>query len=135
MSTTAFEIFMRGKSAEQQASYMREMISHALQAPMKSITGMMLMDYEWATFGREVCARRARKLRRRGEKVRFARFTSTGKARYRWLKRRPSITITADEICSGQIWRRGTVTVSPQGVIPTITIERLKDVMREFPNR
>lgn len=37
--------------------------------------------------GREVCARRARKLRKRGEDVRYARSSATGKARYRWMKR------------------------------------------------
>lgn len=36
-------------------------------------------------FGREVCARRARRLRKRGEDVRFWRLTPTGKARYSWL--------------------------------------------------
>jgi hypothetical protein len=34
---------------------------------------------------RFVCARRARKLRRRGEHVRYCGRTSTGKALYRWL--------------------------------------------------
>lgn len=37
------------------------------------------------TFGREVCARRARKLRRRGEQVVFTRRTGPGKARFRWI--------------------------------------------------
>lgn len=36
--------------------------------------------------GREVCARRARKLRRRGETVQYAGRTCTGKARYRWMR-------------------------------------------------
>lgn len=34
---------------------------------------------------REVCARRARKLRRRGCDVRFMRNTANGKARYGWM--------------------------------------------------
>ena len=37
--------------------------------------------------GREVCARRARKLRKRGESVRYVGRTSTGKARYIWMRR------------------------------------------------
>lgn len=36
--------------------------------------------------GRLVHAKRARKLRRRGEAVRFAGYTSTGLAMYRWMK-------------------------------------------------
>lgn len=39
--------------------------------------------------GREVCARRARKLRKRGESVRYVGRTSTGKARYSWLRTIP----------------------------------------------
>ena len=37
--------------------------------------------------GRPVCARRARKLRRRGELVVFSHKTPTGKATYRWIKK------------------------------------------------
>lgn len=37
------------------------------------------------SLGREVCARRARKLRKAGHSVQFHRSTSTGKARYKWL--------------------------------------------------
>jgi hypothetical protein len=39
--------------------------------------------------GREVCARRARKLRKRGHSVVFSGRTKNGKARYRWMKRIP----------------------------------------------
>ena len=35
-------------------------------------------------FWKEVSARRARKLRKRGEQVKFSRHTRTGKARYLW---------------------------------------------------
>lgn len=42
-------------------------------------------DLEYLSNGREVCAKRARKLRRRGDQVRFVGSTTTGKARYRWL--------------------------------------------------
>ena len=38
------------------------------------------------TEGREVCARRARKLRRRGEYCICVGRTSTGKARYQWQR-------------------------------------------------
>ena len=37
--------------------------------------------------GREVCARRARKLRKRKEDVRYIGRTKTGKARYSWMRR------------------------------------------------
>jgi hypothetical protein len=37
------------------------------------------------TIGREICAKRASKLRRRGEYVRYVGRSKTGKSRYRWL--------------------------------------------------
>lgn len=37
--------------------------------------------------GREVCARRARKLRKRGDDVRYVGRTKNGKARYSWMRR------------------------------------------------
>lgn len=37
--------------------------------------------------GREVSARRARKLRKRGDDVRYVGRTKTGKARYSWMRR------------------------------------------------
>lgn len=43
--------------------------------------------------GRTVCARRARKLRRRGEDVRRTDMTATGKSRYSWLRRIPPIEV------------------------------------------
>jgi hypothetical protein len=45
--------------------------------------------------GRHVCARRARKLRKRGEEVRYLGRTTTGKARYTWMKRLPPWAIFA----------------------------------------
>ena len=39
----------------------------------------------------EVCARRARKLRKRGELVTFSHRAFTGKARYHWLKKSVSV--------------------------------------------
>ena len=41
----------------------------------------------YVAIGHEVCARRARKLKRRGDNVRFCGRTKTGKSRYRWMKR------------------------------------------------
>lgn len=52
-----------------------------------------IMAADLMTFGvsfsccREVCARRARKLRKRGEHVLYVGRTKTGKARYQWSKR------------------------------------------------
>lgn len=43
--------------------------------------------------GREVCARRARKLWKRGEDVRYSGRTKNGKTRYTWTKRLPSWAI------------------------------------------
>ncbi len=45
--------------------------------------------------GREVCARRARKLRKRGHQVVFHSWTVNGKCRYRWVKR---IGISPDKL-------------------------------------
>lgn len=42
---------------------------------------------------RDVCARRARKLRKRGEDVRYFGKTTTGKARYRWIRRIEPLSI------------------------------------------
>ena len=44
-------------------------------------------DVIFADLAREVCARRARKLRKRGAQVRYFGRTSTGKARYKWMPR------------------------------------------------
>lgn len=43
-------------------------------------------------YGREVCAKRARLIRKRGDLAIFFKFTVTGKARYLWL---PGLTIRA----------------------------------------
>ena len=45
------------------------------------------------TFSRNVSAARARKLRRRGDDVRYVGRTETGKARYRWTRRIPPLSI------------------------------------------
>ncbi len=60
-------------------------------------TGMELVLRDIATYGthlaigREVSAKRGRKLRKLGHNVRYCGRTSTGKARYTWLKRFPLI--------------------------------------------
>lgn len=43
--------------------------------------------------GREVCAKRARKLRRRGEDVRFSGLSKTGKPRFCWMRRVDPLSI------------------------------------------
>lgn len=56
-----------------------------LRAVLQERFGDMTTTAMVGAFGREVGARRMRKLRRRGEAVRFHGWTSNGKARYRWL--------------------------------------------------
>lgn len=48
--------------------------------------GLLSQHVGRALRGRLVHAARARKLRRRGEIVRFAGYTSTGQIKYRWIK-------------------------------------------------
>ena len=65
--------------------------------------------------GREVCARRARKLRKRGDSVRYVGRTSTGKARYSWMRRiapwaiympNASLTGAARPLCAASALKR-----------------------------
>ncbi len=56
-------------------------------APYRARVARMADDLLILTFGREVCARRARKLRRRGAAVARGRSTSTGKTRFHWMAR------------------------------------------------
>lgn len=56
-------------------------------APMRARVSRLADDLLVAMVGREVCARRARTLRQRGERVAPAPRTSTGKARFAWVKR------------------------------------------------
>ena len=46
--------------------------------------------------GREVCARRARKLRKRGDLVRWTHNTAKGKGRFLWLKRLKFVAANAE---------------------------------------
>lgn len=64
-------------------------ISRRLEIEMKDLIVYGLH----VAVGRNVCARRARKLRRRGEDVRRSGFTTTGKTRYTWMKRIPPIEV------------------------------------------
>lgn len=61
--------------------------AEARMAPLRRRLSRMADDLLVVAFGREVCSRRARVLRRRGAAVCFARRTSTGKARFRWMPR------------------------------------------------
>jgi hypothetical protein len=45
------------------------------------------------SMGREVCARRARKLRKAGRDVVYSRKTATGKPRFKWMKRIAPLSI------------------------------------------
>lgn len=64
-------------------------MSHSMalfRASMDVATERILDDIFYLSFGREVCSRRARKLRKRGDTVKFFSRTKTGKARYRWKR-------------------------------------------------
>ena len=64
-------------------------ISRRLEIELKDV----LIYGIHVAIGRNVCARRARTLRRRGEDVRRTGSTTTGKARYSWLKRIPPVEV------------------------------------------
>ncbi len=71
-----------------------ELKSAAVMQKIEAIhTGVETMLRDLVTYGthvaigREVCARRARKLRKRGESVRYVGCTKTGKSRYSWMRR------------------------------------------------
>ena len=77
--TTAQEIELMAKIAQPKLAAIARAFG-ALQ--------LDLVDYGMhVAFGRKVGAVRARKLRRRGEDVRYVGRTETGKARYRWARR------------------------------------------------
>lgn len=59
----------------------------ALTRHVEAMTRDLVTYGTHVAIGREVCARRARKLRKRGESVRYAGRTKTGKARYSWMRR------------------------------------------------
>ena len=45
----------------------------------------LAVNLDYLARGREVCAKRARKIRKRGDLVRYVGKTTTGKNRYRWM--------------------------------------------------
>lgn len=61
-----------------------------LQDWAKKTYGAILEDTMVRGMGREVGAKRMRTLQRRGAVIRFSRYTSTGKRRYKWL---PAATV------------------------------------------
>ena len=75
--STADEIQMRQEEARPILQEFADNIAIAVKA--------IHQDNCYSVYGREVCARRARKLRRRGKQVRLWGKTKNGKSRYRWL--------------------------------------------------
>lgn len=69
------------KEIELRAAEARAWLDKATQAVANEITTPFMLR----VYGREVCARRARKLRKRGAVVRFTRWTPNGKCRYHWM--------------------------------------------------
>ena len=59
------------------------LISHRLEQELKDL----IVYGTVVAIGREVCARRARKLRRNGADVRYSGRSKNGKARFKWLMR------------------------------------------------
>ncbi len=76
---TAIEIQMKHEEA---LPVIRQISNHFAATTIEGALYLMA--------GREVCARRARIIRKRGDHVRYVGDTTTGKARYRWL---PNIRI------------------------------------------
>lgn len=58
-----------------------------LKAAGKALAETMTESAMLRLIGKEVCARRASKLRKRGELVRWSGMTCTGKSRYLWMHR------------------------------------------------
>lgn len=57
------------------------------ESAAKAMMQSCVVDTIMQMHGREVCVRRARKLRKRGELVRWSHNTSKGKGRFLWAKR------------------------------------------------
>jgi len=74
--TTAKEISVRMEMEMVKISHLRNQIEKSVNQPMA-----------FKLISRKVCAKRARKLRRRGENVQFYTHTSTGRAVYGWMPR------------------------------------------------
>ncbi len=75
--STATEILARMADVDARMAPVRA----ALDKEFRTMCDKMIV----MSFGREICERRARKLRRRGELVHFVRRTGPGKKRFRWL--------------------------------------------------
>lgn len=77
---------MTGQEIELRRAVMAPKVA-AMIRHLESMMKDLLIHGMHVALGREVCARRARKLRKRGEDVRYIGRTKTGKARYRWMNR------------------------------------------------
>lgn len=75
--STADEMILMMQVAEQH--------SDRILAVLKDQYGVMIADMMISMTGREVGAKRMRTLQRRGAKIRFSRYTATGKRRYKWV--------------------------------------------------
>lgn len=85
--STAAEMQLRMAEVDRQLAPMRAALRRGVNKFFESQFVTIL--------GRPVCARRARKLRRRGCMVRFDHWTSRGKCRYLWVPATPVIRIDA----------------------------------------
>ena len=81
--STAAEMLMRQAEAQRWLDYASRRLNDEFVQPLTIIT-----------FGREVCARRARKLRKRGDAVRFKRWTPNGRCRYAWMRQPIKLVLT-----------------------------------------
>jgi hypothetical protein len=77
--STAIEILARMAEAQPRV----EALSRSLDIKMRDL----MVFGTFIAIGRDVCAKRARKLRRRGEDVRYVGQSKSGKPRYRWMRR------------------------------------------------
>lgn len=75
--STAAEIMMFMQAVDPQID--------KVHAVIRETYGWMIEDMLIRMTGREVGAKRMRALARRGAVIRFSRYTSTGKRRYKWL--------------------------------------------------
>lgn len=72
----------------------------ALEAGEQIHQALYLQQYGRALRGRLVHAQRARKLRRRGESVRFSHNSPSGRAVYRWFKQARIIDHVVDHLAA-----------------------------------
>lgn len=85
--STAAEMQLRMAEVDRQLAPVRAAIERGVSK--------FFMSQFVTAFGRRVCARRARKLRRRGCTVRFDHWTARGKCRYLWVPATPIIRIAS----------------------------------------